>query len=959
MDQLNASFSLAPNAPVVAPKEIAPKSDPVESSQMSAAIEEFSNDSVKDKADAKVHKKFELKLMVTGSMDMPPDATPQQIKEAIDKYKSELPESVVKSGDKFYLQYGRETITISLKALETGFKAQERLNKLELRLKYETDPGRREKLQEEIAKVKKDVIPSSNLLVKTLCAAEAATNNGLPASVQNRLLGLFAEGVKKAMAEKDPAKQEALIKGALIDSQTGAVTSKMVEAYMKSGYQQDMEALKEILKSPKDHLMKGAMKGIPPTKQAEALAEAVRMLRSAVDALDSAFQTAKQTGNYAKPFDALNQLMAKVATLTEDPKWLDAEARGIDLTSATAMPKGQPNTLSNILETAAPAPLTPRKEMDQAAIDDPQKFLKEVCHNDWNEVRALYRAGKLSHPNGGMQAMLNLREAVITNLLEAVKARMADEGAAEKLALNEAIKKHNLAVKADPSLGVEIPELTAEELKPKPLSWDAAGSTDATSDIDLPLRGDYTEKAARILNEEFVKVWKAESGVVFDVNFYSADYIPTEKFTDGFVRKKDAEGHAIKDPLAALDATKKMKFEAALEGPALAAYNDKQHVYAQYKIRLHMTGKEWDTYKDTQLKAVDGDARAKLEKEFKGAQDMYDEHVTLTAQELGIEVDLKEDFPIQAALTRKIKAELAEKRQRLPNQAAPADVPKSGSHEEHAFIEHEVEARKMGAENRIYERLAKDVETTRNALFIVNREIAAAKGKVAPDKLKALEDKKAGLEATLMEQLARSITFANEPYITQASVLHVVANKQMLTKGVGAAAKLKSSKENIQLTADQYMHSFKENLGDCFKVLNHKSLDEALVVGSKYFYRLANAAKHLEETMPGIAIDKGLREQLSRITKDALTIKKDVRVEDGRKATAAKYTWVGGGSAALAKTAAATGKSANQVAYEKVSALTDDNIKGLLLQLADTYMKAFESYKAAHPDRPLSHLTHG
>lgn len=85
------------------------------------------------------------------------------------------------------------------------------------------------------------------------------------------------------------------------------------------------------------------------------------------------------------------------------------------------------------------------------------------------------------------------------------------------------------------------------------------------------------------------------------------------------------------------------------------------------------------------------------------------------------------------------------------------------------------------------------------------------------------------------DSLSRANYFGNEMYFTQGAFIHVVMNIQ--------------SKVNIPMTKHEYMDSFIENMGDCFKVLNdyekgenEKPLCQKIMESvSKYFSRATDA----------------------------------------------------------------------------------------------------------------------
>ena len=72
----------------------------------------------------------------------------------------------------------------------------------------------------------------------------------------------------------------------------------------------------------------------------------------------------------------------------------------------------------------------------------------------------------------------------------------------------------------------------SEETEEDYLDWDAAGSDDFTSDIDLNIMGSKSELASQYAFSFFREDWIKESGEVFDVNFYARDWKP-KKLKEG------------------------------------------------------------------------------------------------------------------------------------------------------------------------------------------------------------------------------------------------------------------------------------------------------------------------------------------------------------------------------------------------------------------------------------------
>jgi hypothetical protein len=76
-------------------------------------------------------------------------------------------------------------------------------------------------------------------------------------------------------------------------------------------------------------------------------------------------------------------------------------------------------------------------------------------------------------------------------------------------------------------------DILKNDLKIQPLAQvlGAEGSESATSDIDLPMKGSNTEISVELINENFRDYFKVpfDSGMVFDINVYSLDWIHGSK----------------------------------------------------------------------------------------------------------------------------------------------------------------------------------------------------------------------------------------------------------------------------------------------------------------------------------------------------------------------------------------------------------------------------------------------
>ena len=316
--------------------------------------------------------------------------------------------------------------------------------------------------------------------------------------------------------------------------------------------------------------------------------------------------------------------------------------------------------------------------------------------------------------------------------------------------------------------------------------WFAAGSTTLTSDIDVNLKGERTEKAVKVFNKKFktgvpiTQPWDYEAGVVYDVNVYAMDFIfdPISVEDDILLGGKEAGGFP--------DISTEEKEKDIVS----------QNIWSLVKLRLYMSEKKWKEYK----KSIGIRGLEVEQKYHKYFVTLRDRMITEAAVN-GDDLTLNENNTGMQQLTS-ISEQLAERKQVTPDELHPV-----------------AENLVIGASNRIYEDMLGSVATLRRQLReLIDVENEEAIGK----KLTKLRNK-----------LSEAAFFANEAYVTDAAVTQTVVGIQ--------------GKKDIRQPMFELMSAVNENLADALKEMTRHSgsLGEAAFKSAKYIFRMTEAAKSM------------------------------------------------------------------------------------------------------------------
>lgn len=482
--------------------------------------------------------------------------------------------------------------------------------------------------------------------------------------------------------------------------------------------------------------------------------------------------------------------------------------------AATAPPSAPAPPSTPSTPSTPPAETAPElKEDDAAAMADPGGYLRSIG-SSWDAARKKYKSGKLGWVAGGDDKGKKAEEGVGMNALLAFRLQSTvlkkSDDAGSNSPMEQVLpavekkqwEEHATKQKALQDAGVQnaIPP-------PKKLEWNyGAGSGTATSDIDVNLSGDSTEFAVGAFNELFRSNWGGkESGTVFDVNVYARDYLP-ESGAFSLVKagkEQAASTEAGPGAMATSDKagwdTKGVSFETTLQEGSAAGKkaSASQEVYSLLKTRKDMSFIDWNKFKLAQMAEFGADTEGRNAKQaaFSEAEAKF------MARESALQAEI-------AKIDEKAKLLIAESKRKgetPPAEDGPAE-------------------KRMKAENALYEQKLKQVAVVR-AKLAVHKEQLLAGQKSATE----VEE----VSGELQEALHEAASYANEAYITSATVLHVVGNLQLL-KG--------SEKISIGLSGADYLASANEQVGFIFDDLHREAtIAGGLLKAGKYISRLGHA----------------------------------------------------------------------------------------------------------------------
>jgi Domain of unknown function (DUF4157) len=338
------------------------------------------------------------------------------------------------------------------------------------------------------------------------------------------------------------------------------------------------------------------------------------------------------------------------------------------------------------------------------------------------------------------------------------------------------------------------------------LQWSSAGSQSLTSDIDYNLKGAATIEAVGLFNKWFkTKLgWPFDPGTVYDVNVYALDFMTPGETGAPFIKGQQGQEKTI-TPVQEIPQLNSLAQSQLSQVTGFDAFAINQDVWSLVKMRMYMTDKEWNYYQQAMLNnqpeyGTDADTYAykdQITAQLQEAQEYYQDY----------ENNLKEKIQVidqsKSAISKNMHQALIE-----------------GKYSLHEI--HQVKAtKKMMASNLVYEEklaVVKELRRTLNEL---------SKGQASEAKIK-----EAGIK--LKNALSEAIMYSNEAYFTQGAV-HFAVIGQQIGKG----------ESTLIMSEEEYLHSFREQVGDTLKVLNEyskASIDKAILKAGKYIDRMAKSA---------------------------------------------------------------------------------------------------------------------
>lgn len=387
------------------------------------------------------------------------------------------------------------------------------------------------------------------------------------------------------------------------------------------------------------------------------------------------------------------------------------------------------------------------------------------------------------------------------------------------------------------------------------LTFNAIGSTNATSDYDITVGGnrdiealvefnqDFREWIKKVAKEEGKVSYPSESGMVFDTNLYVAGYLPvsenvrskTVAFASLLREFSASEVAAAQSARLAAAGVAASKARSGQDGqqvlwdgvteqdflsvsPKVRELSEEcQDVYALTKLRKYCSAVEWGDFKNElkkTMKASDWDA---TEKRLIRAEGLVDEYVT----------------KLLSACNKLNKNDSPDQREKTL-----ADYEETSDIEANAVL---------AARNKLYAEYS--IEARQNFRKYKRDFIDRSNLDAAAEKLRKTSYDKS------MDTFALSLMFAMEAYHSGSAIKDVVGNQQ--------------GKKGVKLTRSEYRDSFNEQVGDFLKDMHHyKDPAKALIQASKYLSRFCFAANWIDKisSCKLSATDRKLMDAFTKLT---------------------------------------------------------------------------------------------
>jgi len=453
---------------------------------------------------------------------------------------------------------------------------------------------------------------------------------------------------------------------------------------------------------------------------------------------------------------------------------------------------------------------------------DPKDFMDNVAEKTWNVPRGAHTEGKLSPES--MEKLLKFRAdsaGTVSPLADAVAEETAVYAKGRLIEVKKNVEQRfNGKVK-----------FRAKD--PKPIKLFSPGSEKLTSDIDYDVQGDSNEYAVEVYNNLFRGRFGRESGTYFDINVYAKGFIPGKR--DITEELKDVSGELIYD-------------ESSV------------NAYGAMIRQMHQD--EWDNFKNQVKAGLSEEMTAEVDSLFARAEANFETYVRALAAQLNQEVgeDVKD--------IDSLHSKLEDIRNSLINKAQAADSSKS-----HETAEADANDEILKANNALYRERLKKVEDLRIELLGLTETKNKAErllkglsnGKNLPDGLTAeeLENKIKEMQGEIdkkkleiRKSVEEALVFANEAYVTKASITAIVVEGQMKGQGLN---------KTTPNTAGENVDAFNEQSANAMHHLHIIAEKEPITAKpQKYIERMGDLLGKI-----GISDDesKGLFAELESLSK--------------------------------------------------------------------------------------------
>jgi hypothetical protein len=379
----------------------------------------------------------------------------------------------------------------------------------------------------------------------------------------------------------------------------------------------------------------------------------------------------------------------------------------------------------------------------------------------------------------------------------------------------------------------------------------AAGSVTLESDIDVTIldhhwsggesgKGEILKTDAQIVkefNDWFMGKYKAQPGVMFDVNLYASA--------------------KPRKPLA------KLSDQTPVKQAMTSMTNAGQDMGALMKMRRFMSWEEFQNYQDEVLKEMHS-AGASPE-DVQTTKDQFetaDADYQVALQEsldkaLELLQDLKEPTEEQAKALKLVK-DAKEAALKLPLVEAQALLAAAAKKLEH------MQEVAMWVNNELYVKGVAEVRKLEEEVDALQKKIDD--GQLGPASPEARE--MAGKVARLKVLATESVYYANEAYHSEGPFVHIVEATQGVKQSLAKTLNREPTPEEVKeeqkkrreaLSVHLCLQSFNEQLGDLLKDLDHYAGEDNPGTGfyraSKYLERLLDALALLQSKLEGVKLD--------------------------------------------------------------------------------------------------------